>query len=971
MQSGSPHIQKLMSLPERMAEYVSGQAMYPRPEWVTASDPPGRRLGSGGATAHLLVEAWRQTGNRRSMADWLHEGRKLILHGGGQSRRLPAYAATGKLFIPVPVFRWTRGQRLDQSLLDVQLPVYERVLAHAPGKTVAMVASGDVLLRLGEALPTFPEVDVLGLGLWVNPETAKDFGVFFSHRSRPQEIEFFLQKPSVARIRQLNTEYLPLVDTGMWLLSERAVQVLLELCGWDAGREAFPAGAALPYDLYAEFGASLGTKPQRPDPRIRALTTAVVPLPGADFFHLGASRHLVESVSRIQSLELDESKIGLMGARQYPSQFLQNCRFEFPLSLDVNHTLWVENSVVPSRWRLASEHVLTGIPDNDWELALEPGVCIDVVPVEEAAACVRVYHIDDSFRGALGDPATKWLDQPARRWFERRGIQPADAGLDPDTDIHEAALFPALPDGKLDPQFLAWMFQSEPAADARLKKAWLGLKRLSAAVLCGQINLDRYFAQRAQNRSNCLAPLLNNARFSVFYKLDLAATAGLFAEGGHELPPADHASRARLEPMQQVRDQMFRSAVLRRRGQSGWEQHARRAFELMRELIIGSVQLQGVRPVKRTHPDQIIWGRCPVRFDLAGGWTDTPPYCLENGGQVVNLAVDLNGQPPVQVFARLSEKPELVLRSIDLGLEHRIRTYDELDTFGQLNRPFPLAKAALALAGFLPRFLEPPHYGSLEEQLNDFGGGIEVSMLAAVPKGSGLGTSSILAATLLGTLSDLCGLGWNLETLFNRTLALEQMLTTGGGWQDQAGGIYRGIKLIETGAGLAQRPSLQWLPEHLFGEMAANKSVLLYYTGVTRLAKNILDEIVRNIFLNAGGPLRILEDIGANASVAANAIQCCDYPGLVAAVRTSWELNQALDSGTNPPAIQVILDQVGDWLAAAKLLGAGGGGYMLMLAKDDEAAGRIKRSLTDHAPNPTARFVHFSISQTGLQKTWS
>ena len=66
-----------------------------------------------------------------------------------------------------------------------------------------------------------------------------------------------------------------------------------------------------------------------------------------------------------------------------------------------------------------------------------------------------------------------------------------------------------------------------------------------------------------------------------------------------------------------------------------------------------------------------------------------------------------------------------------------------------------------------------------------------------------------------------------------------------------------------------------------------------------------------------------------------------------------------------------MLDQVGDWLAGAKLLGAGGGGFFLMLAKDDEAAKRIRRSLLDAPPNPRARFVDLSLSETGLQITRS
>jgi galactokinase/mevalonate kinase-like predicted kinase len=319
----------------------------------------------------------------------------------------------------------------------------------------------------------------------------------------------------------------------------------------------------------------------------------------------------------------------------------------------------------------------------------------------------------------------------------------------------------------------------------------------------------------------------------------------------------------------------------------------------------------------------------------------------------------------------MSEQPELVLRSIDLGLEERVRTYAELDTFAQPDKPFALAKAALALAGFLPRFHANGGFGSLQEQLRDFGGGVELSLLSAVPKGSGLGTSSILAATVLAALSDLCGLEWDRHMLFTRTLALEQMLTTGGGWQDQAGAIYRGIKLIETDPGLAQKPVLRWLPQHLFEREFANRSILLYYTGLTRMAKNILAEIVRGIFLNSPSHLDTIAEIGANAHTAAGAIQKCDYSMLQAAIRNSWALNQQLDSGTNPPAVQQILDRVRDDLGAAKLLGAGGGGYLLLFGKDETAAGRMKRALSERPPNSRARFVDFALSETGLQVTRS
>jgi galactokinase/mevalonate kinase-like predicted kinase len=337
----------------------------------------------------------------------------------------------------------------------------------------------------------------------------------------------------------------------------------------------------------------------------------------------------------------------------------------------------------------------------------------------------------------------------------------------------------------------------------------------------------------------------------------------------------------------------------------------------------------------------------------------------------LNLAVNLNGQPPIQVFARVSPNLELVVRSIDLGVEQRISDFEELDTFAEARGEFSLAKAALALAGFLPRFHAEGGAGSLRDLLKSFGGGIELSMLAAVPKGSGLGTSSILAATLLATLSDLCGLNWDRGMLFTRTLALEQLLTTGGGWQDQAGAIYRGIKLIETQPGLTQKPSVRWLPDHLFDRAYANRTILLYYTGITRLAKNILHEIVRGMFLNSPTCLRTVAEIASNADRGFAALQECSYEGLIETARRSWELNQQLDSGTNPREVQSILERCGSDLAATKLLGAGGGGFLLMFARSEEAANRIRTELTANPPNSRARFVEFSVSDTGLQLTRS
>ena len=964
-------VQQLVSLPPKMAREFAVLEERPFPEWFAASDPPDIRLGSGGGTAHLLVAAWRAADGGGSFADWLRSSRKLIIHGAGSGRQLPAYAPTGKMSIPIPVMRWSVGQRLDQSLLDLQLLEYRRVLAHAGTDTVAMVTSGDVLVRFARDLPPFPAVDVLGLGMWVTPEVAANFGVFFCPRSRPQELAFFLQKPSPARIRQLARDHHYLVDTGVWLLSERAIRALIERCGWDEARGDFAQGHPLRYELYAEFGLALGRQPVAMDPLVRNLTSAVVPLPEARFYHFGTGRQMIHSVSALQNLELDGIKLGSVGAKRNPDLYVQNSRFDYPLRLETNHSIWVENSVIPAAWQLAWDHVLTGVPANEWDLRLPASVCLDFVPMGENEFGVRAYGIDDSFHGLAGEAATEWLGRSLLDWFERRGMTPASAGIDPGGAIQKAPLFPVLRSESIEPRFLEWLFLPAPEPNATYARQWVALPRVSAQALGEEANLARLYRQRALNRQRCLVPMAKNYRWSVFYRLDLESTARQYAATEDDLPPPVSASEEGLDPIQLVHDRMFRAAVLRHRAQSNWQEQEEQAFAFLRQMIVRDAQLAPVSPQRRILEDQIIWGRSPVRLDLAGGWTDTPPYCLEYGGRVVNAAVDLNGQPPIQVFAKLSPQPELVLRSIDLGIERRLRTYDELETYAEPGHEFALAKAALALAGFLPRFHAAGGYPTLEAQLRHFGGGIEISLLSAVPKGSGLGTSSILAATLLATLGELCGLNWDRQVLFARTLALEQMLTTGGGWQDQAGGIFRGIKLIETARGLVQKPTFRWLPEHLFEPKYANSSILLYYTGLTRLAKNILREIVRGMFLNSPSRLQVLQEIGHNAETAFQAIQTSDYSSLAGAIRTSWRLNQQLDSGTNTPEVKAILDPIADWLDAAKLLGAGGGGYFLFLAKDANAARCIRHELTEKPPNDRARFVDFSLSTTGLQLTRS
>ena len=942
-------MKKLLSLPPNLVECFHDIAHVEKTEWFCTSDPIGSKLGSGGGTAWLLEACHQEWASDTNFLEWLGREKRILLHAGGQSRRLPGYAPSGKVLTPVPVFRWARGQRLSQNLLSLQLPLYERIMKNAPDSLHTLIASGDVYIRSSKPLQRIPEADVVCYGLWVDPNLAKNHGVFVSSRRTPDKLDFMLQKPSVESLGELLKTHLFLMDVGIWLLSDRAVELLMKR-SYKTGKLGF-------YDMYSEFGLALGEHPRIEDEELNQLSVAILPLPGGEFYHYGTSRELISSTLNVQNIITDQREIIHRKVKPHPAMFVQNALLQIPLTAD-NSNVWVENSFVGKNWKIHHQTIITGVPMNDWTLHVPAGVCVDVVPMNEKAFVARPYGFADAFNGALDKEDTAYLGKSFGEWLAERGLT-VDL-FERKDDLQAARLFPVMESVEELGLMMRWMI-SEPELQEG-KECWLRCPKMSADEISSFANLRRLVSQREEFCKYNWGELAKNYEYSVFYQLNLEDAAQKFAK--YDLPLPDLLPET-SPLMTRISDNMFRARTLQLKGlpAQGFEE---KAFTLMREGLTETALAKKQQPRLSVYADQIVWGRSPVRIDLAGGWTDTPPYCLNEGGNVVNMAIELNGQPPLQVYIKPCKEYKIVLRSIDLGAMELISTYEELAHFAMVGSPFSIPKAALVLAGFQPGYsLET--YASLEEQLKEFGAGIEVTLLSAIPAGSGLGTSSILAATVLGAVSDFCGLQWDKHEIANRTLVLEQLLTTGGGWQDQYGGILRGVKLLQTTSGMEQQPNVRWLPDYLFTSADYQKCHLLYYTGITRTAKDILAEIVRGMFLNSTEHLALLGQMKAHALDLFDAIQRENFDDLGRLVGKTWEQNKALDAGTNPLAVEAILNLVKDYCLGYKLPGAGGGGYLYMIAKSPEAAVRIRSILTQNPPNACARFVDMTLSDKGFQ----
>lgn len=942
-------MKRLLSLPPNLVKYFSEIERVNPDEWFCTSDPINSKLGSGGGTTFLLEECFEHERSGMTIDEWLGKEKRILLHAGGQSRRLPGYAPSGKILTPIPVFRWAKGQRLDQNLLQLQLPLYNKIMKKAPESLHTLIASGDVYIRTDKPLQNIPSADVVCYGLWADPMLAKNHGVFVSSREKPDELVYMLQKPSVETLAELMKSHLFLMDIGIWLLSDKAVSLLM--------KRSKKNGAISYYDMYSEFGLALGNRPKIEDDELSSLSVAILPLDGGEFYHFGTSRELISSTLAIQNIVRDQREIMHYKVKPHPAMFVQNSIVNRALTCD-NSEIWIENSYIAQKWRLNKQNIITGVPVNDWNIEIPSGVCVDIVPIGEDEYAVRPYGFNDPFRGPLAYDNTIFLGDSVTEWLSARGISPNE--INGNEDIQSSEIFAVVKSVDDIEKVLKWMI-SEPENSEGLN-IWMKSKKISADTISSIANIKRLYSQRDSFRKENWEALSANYDSSVFYQLDLKDAARNFARNNIDLPKALPESASL---MRKIGDSMFRAEVERRNGRP-FEKYEERAFGLMRESLVESALSKKQSPQLSVFCDQIVWGRSPVRIDLAGGWTDTPPYSLYEGGNVVNLAIELNGQPPLQVYVKPSKEYKIILRSIDMGAMEVVTSYKELSEFKKIGSPFSIPKAALVLAGFHNDF-SAERYTTLEEQLKAFGSGIEITLLSAIPAGSGLGTSSILASTVLGAVSDFCGLNWDKNEICNRTLVLEQLLTTGGGWQDQYGGVLHGVKLLQTNPGIIQTPMVRWLPESLFTDAEYRSCHILYYTGITRTAKGILAEIVRSMFLNSHEHLSLLAEMKEHALDLYDSIVRGDFVQMGQLIGKTWEQNKLLDSGTNPDSVNMITEKIKDLCHGYKLPGAGGGGYLYMIAKDPEAAVRIKNILSQEQINGSARFVDMSLSPTGLQ----
>lgn len=321
----------------------------------------------------------------------------------------------------------------------------------------------------------------------------------------------------------------------------------------------------------------------------------------------------------------------------------------------------------------------------------------------------------------------------------------------------------------------------------------------------------------------------------------------------------------------------------------------------------------------------------PLRVNWCGTWSDTPPYCIENGGAVVNAAVNINNISPVKVYIEKLDQPKFILEYFDSGDRGEFHKADELSDLVNPLEPFPLLKAALIVCGIVPL----PGKNLNGDIFKKLSGGIYLSTgVSGIPKGSGLGTSSILLAACIKALFEFTGRKITDAEICRRVLLAEQLMGTGGGWQDQAGGLTNGIKLATSAPGRRQEVVVKQLnaPETFLDEI--NQRFCLVYSGKRRLGRTILREMMSGYLKSDPKFVKTFEQIHSLAEEMSTSIESGNMERFIETFNMQTKLTMSLDTGYINERLIQIFNACDDMTAGKMICGAGGGGFIQIVLKD-------------------------------------
>lgn len=371
------------------------------------------------------------------------------------------------------------------------------------------------------------------------------------------------------------------------------------------------------------------------------------------------------------------------------------------------------------------------------------------------------------------------------------------------------------------------------------------------------------------------------------------------------------------------------------------EEETQKCFRTIQSAILDAA----MKELKFNEDARIVTERhtvtLPLRVNFGGGWSDTPPYCNEHGGTVLNAAILLGGEKPVEVTLEKIPDDKVIFDSRDMDVHGEFTAIEPLQATGDPFDPFALQKACLLACGIIPK-----EGHTLKEVLKRLGGGFVMhSEVNHVPKGSGLGTSSILSAACVKAVFEFTGIACTEDELYSHVLVMEQIMSTGGGWQDQVGGVTSGLKFITSAPGIEQKLRVSHITLEEKTKRELGERFALIYTGQRRLARNLLRDVVGRYVGNEPDSLYALNEIQKVAALMRFELERGNVDEFARLLDYHWSLSQKVDQGSTNTLIDQIFDSIDHLIDGRMVCGAGGGGFLQVILKKGVSKREVQERL--------------------------
>ena len=1018
----------------------------------------------------------------RNPEDLFRGRRILMLHCGGEGRRVPSNAGTGKLFATLP-FEVVPGRAA--STFDA-LYAFLCVCAERMDEGLVVV-SGDVMAVFDPQRLRWRRGGCCGIGIPVPLELAAHHGIYVPDPSG-RHVMRYPQKPTPEEMRSRGWTFddgRALVDgAGILKFSAELCGALARLAGVKKAGRGLRLGKGLienparrneAIDLYTDLAWTLvpgmteqeyfGNLPSGKAFVRHALWDALRGAPlwldvmqTSIFIHLGNLRQILQAFETgAHPADISGDAAAVFGSRDVlasyvsprlrldPRAHVHNSFLDGPGGEIGPHCLVAECGL-GGTVRPGPRVLLRGI-ETDASFSVESEVALFGIPLlgrrgenPETAYCV--HGVNDNPKQEAGDkgPVTGdrrleagnsfptasslqpqalmfFLGRPLSDWMREKGVSAADLWPE-DCPAEERSLWNARlhPAGGEPALALALWMQSPGRATAQAA-AWRRSRRVSFADVFERIDYQAGFRRRealvfrslAENlriglreKRDCRAILQSVGAATDFIELHRALREWIAAEKNPLAAARMMTFEADLLASREFADALDRRGIAdsglripdsgKKTSRSiGNRQPARlltkdveeygndsRRRSLARsardaslrkvsEAVASGVARTEALDLEAVRAERVVIAS-PARIDFGGGWTDTPPQCLERGGVILSAAVRLNGEYPIRVSCEKIEERAIRIESAETRGSHTLRAAADLPRYQRLDDPFGLVKAALGVIGLCNE--GAPDLPPLEKRLEQWGHGLRITTRGNVPKGSGLGTSSILGAAAIACLRRVFGAPLDTTTIFRQVLYLEQLLTSGGGWQDQLGALVPGIKLAKVPADPAfvLRPKVELLDlsEEILGRI--NRRLVLFYVGKRRVAFNMLREVVVGYL--SGNPdadhaLRALYDLAFEMR---ESLLAGDLDRFGAQMTRTRLLYRLLCPATTSDLLETIFAAASPYVSGGKCAGAGGGGFVMLMARSEKAAGLLRERLTDFSWRGLGEFYDFDVDTRGLHE---